>query len=196
MWEYISRDVFVQEIVDLEIGSSAMPHKVNPIKFENAEANLELAVAMFDVLSSSLSTTRMQRDLTDSALQRNVGSAFAFSVLAMKNILSGFKRVKPNKTDILQEIDNNWELLAEAITNALRLEIAKGNSDEIEPYEKLKTLTRGNEVTKQDIHNFIRTLSISEEVKERLLALEPSNYTGIASKLAVSPINGHNKKGL
>lgn len=173
MWMYVAMDYFKQKIVANEVGSSAMPHKVNPIDFENAEGNLGLANAIFRHLSSKLPISRLQRDLTDSTVTRNIGVPFAHTMVALKSIGKGINKLILNEEKIFADLDNNWAVISEAIQTILRREgYAK-------PYEALKELTRTNErITEESINNFIKNLSVTPAVKEELKALSPHNYTG------------------
>lgn len=174
LWTYISMDYFKQKIKEGEIGSSAMPHKVNPIDFENAEGNLGIANALFEHLSAKLPISRLQRDLTDSTVMRNIGVPVAHSVLAIKSMLKGFSKLLLNQEKIKADLDNNWAVVAEAIQTVLRRE----NYDQ--PYEALKNLTRKNEkVTQQSIQEFIDELEVSDSVKAELKNITPYNYTGV-----------------
>jgi len=174
IWTYISMDYFKQEIKTGEIGSSAMPHKVNPIDFENSEGNLGMANALLEHLSAKLPISRLQRDLTDSTVLRNVGVPFAHTLIAMKSLLKGLKKIKVNRTAIDADLEHNWAVVAEAIQTILRRDNFPS------PYEKLKELTRTNEkITKEKIQAFIATLDVKESVKKELLAITPFNYTGI-----------------
>jgi len=173
-WTYVSTDYFKQKIKKGEIGSSAMPHKVNPIDFENSEGNLGIANAIFEHLSAKLPISRLQRDLTDSTVLRNVGVPFAHTMIAFQSTLKGLNKLLLNKERFEQDLENNWAVVAEAIQTILRRE---GYPN---PYEALKGLTRTNEkINKQSISGFIDTLEISEEIKTELKAISPSNYTGI-----------------
>ncbi len=177
IWAYVSMDYFTQKIKKGEIGSSAMPHKVNPIDFENAEGNLGLANALFEYLSLKLPVSRLQRDLTDSTTLRNIGSPFAHTILALKSIEKGLSKLVLNEQKLRQDLDNNWAVVAEAIQTILRRE------DYPQPYEALKELTRGNStITKQSIHNFIDGLKVPAVVKKELKRITPHNYTGIPFK--------------
>jgi adenylosuccinate lyase len=176
MWMYISRGVFKQRVVAGEVGSSTMPHKVNPIDFENSEGNLGLANAIFRHLSEKLLQSRMQRDLTDSTVQRNIGIAFGYSLLAYKSTLKGLSKLELNTKVIQEELDRNWALLAEPIQTVMRKNAVPN------AYEKLKELTRGKEVTKESVQAFIKTLKLPEDDKKRLLKLTPSTYIGMADK--------------
>lgn len=172
-WQYISMEYFKQKIKEGEIGSSAMPHKVNPIDFENAEGNLGFANAIFEHLSSKLPVSRLQRDLTDSTVLRNVGVPLAHSYLAMTSLLKGFSKVELNKSGIDRDLDENWAVVAEAIQTILRKE---GYPN---PYEALKNLTRKNEkITRESIASFIDGLNVKEEIKTKLRQITPFNYTG------------------
>ena len=174
IWTYISMNYFNQQIKDGEIGSSAMPHKVNPIDFENAEGNLGLANAMFEHLSSKLPISRLQRDLTDSTVLRNAGVPFAHTLIALKSSLKGLGKLKVNQTEIEKDLNDNWPVVAEAIQTILRRENYPN------PYEKLKELTRtNNKIDEKSIKDFIKALDVSEKVRSELLTISPSNYTGI-----------------
>lgn len=174
MWTYISMDYFKQKIKEGEVGSSAMPHKVNPIDFENSEGNLGIANAIFEHLSSKLPISRLQRDLTDSTVLRNVGVPFAHTLIAFKATLKGLNKLLLNKTKFEKDLEDNWAVVAEAIQTILRRE---GYPN---PYEALKGLTRtNNRITKESIAEFIDQLEINEELKTELKNISPSNYTGI-----------------
>jgi adenylosuccinate lyase len=174
MWTYISMEYFKQKIKVGEIGSSAMPHKVNPIDFENAEGNLGIANALFEHLSAKLPVSRLQRDLTDSTVLRNIGVPVAHTIIAFKSILKGLNKIYLNEEAISRDLDKNWMVVAEAIQTILRRE-AYPNA-----YEKLKELTRTNEtVTERHIQEFIDTLDISAELKNELKQINPHNYVGI-----------------
>lgn len=178
MWSYISLNYFKQKVVSDEVGSSTMPHKVNPIDFENAEGNLGLSNAMFSYFAQQLSITRFQRDLTDSTLMRNLGSAFAYSIIAYQSIKKGAKRLEANPAIIENDLNENWEIIAEAIQTVMR----RYHDDK--PYEKLKHLTRGKKVDKQILQQFIEELDIPEEAKQQLLQITPQNYLGLSGYLA------------
>lgn len=174
VWQYISMDYFKQQLKAGEIGSSAMPHKVNPIDFENAEGNLGFANAIFEHLSAKLPISRLQRDLTDSTVLRNVGVPLAHSLIAYKSILKGLNKLLLNKAAIEKDLDNNWAVVAEAIQTILRREAYP------KPYEALKELTRTNEkIDLKSIQSFINMLNVSNEVKAELLNITPFNYTGV-----------------
>lgn len=174
IWTYISIDYFKQKIKEGEVGSSAMPHKVNPIDFENSEGNLGMANAILNHLAAKLPISRLQRDLTDSTVLRNIGVPFAHSLIAFKSTLKGLDKLLLNNTKIEQDLNNNWAVVAEAIQTILRRE---GYPN---PYETLKGLTRTNAgITKESIENFIETLEVSEVIKNELKTISPSNYTGI-----------------
>ncbi|QCX00327.1 adenylosuccinate lyase [Aggregatimonas sangjinii] len=173
-WTYVSMDYFKQKIKKGEVGSSAMPHKVNPIDFENSEGNLGIANALFEHLSAKLPISRLQRDLTDSTVLRNVGVPFAHTMIAFQSTLKGLGKLLLNKEKFDQDLENNWAVVAEAIQTILRRE---GYPN---PYEALKGLTRTNaQITKDSLANFIDTLNISDGIKTELKAITPSNYTGI-----------------
>jgi len=174
IWTYVAMDYFKQKIKKGEIGSSAMPHKVNPIDFENSEGNLGIANAIFEHLSSKLPVSRMQRDLTDSTVLRNVGVPFGHTLIAFASTLKGLNKLLLNESKFQEELDNNWAVVAEAIQTILRRE---GYPN---PYEALKGLTRTNEsINQQSIANFIENLDISDDIKNELKKITPSNYTGI-----------------
>jgi adenylosuccinate lyase len=183
VWTYISRGVFVQVPVAGATGSSTMPHKVNPIRFENAEANLEVSSALFDVLASTLVTSRLQRDLTDSTTQRNIGPAFGHSLLAIDNLRRGLSALHVNAALLERELDQNWEVLAEPVQSAMRAAAVAGVEGMENPYERLKELTRGRRLTAEDMRGFIASLGLPDELAERLSALTPATYTGIAADL-------------
>ena len=173
-WTYISMDYFKQKIKDNEVGSSAMPHKVNPIDFENAEGNLGIANALFSFLSAKLPVSRLQRDLTDSTVLRNIGVPFSHTLIALASMEKGLHKLEVNEAAIDNDLNDNWAVVAEAIQTILRREGFP------KPYEALKGLTRTNqEITKESIQEFIRSLEISEEIKTELLQISPQNYTGI-----------------
>ncbi|MFT4123023.1 MAG: adenylosuccinate lyase [Microbacteriaceae bacterium] len=183
VWTYISMGYFVQIPQPGATGSSTMPHKVNPIRFENAEANLELASALLDSLAATLVTSRMQRDLTDSTTQRNVGVALGHSLLALDNIRRGLGEFSVDRTALAADLDANWEVLGEAIQTVIRAEVVAGRSSIADPYALLKELTRGKRVTQPDLVAFIEGLDIGAEAKARLVALTPAGYLGVAAEL-------------
>jgi len=173
MWSYIAMNYFKQHIKDKEIGSSAMPHKINPIDFENAEGNFGVANAIFGHLAAKLPISRLQRDLTDSTVMRNLGVPMAHTLLAMKSLQKGFAKLLLNPSAIEKDMEDNWAIISEAIQTILRRE------NYPQPYETLKELTRTNmHIDKEYLHAFIRSLDISQEVKDELLQITPSNYTG------------------
>ena len=174
IWTYISTDYFKQKIKAGEIGSSAMPHKVNPIDFENSEGNLGMANAIFEHLSAKLPVSRLQRDLTDSTVLRNIGVPLAHTSIAFSSTLKGLNKLLLNKEAFARDLENNWAVVAEAIQTILRREAYPN------PYEALKGLTRTNEkITKESMANFIETLEVSEEIKAELRVITPSSFTGI-----------------
>ena len=174
VWTYVSNDYFKQKIKAGEVGSSAMPHKVNPIDFENSEGNLGIANAIFEHLSAKLPISRLQRDLTDSTVLRNVGVPFGHTLIAFSSTLKGLNKLLLNETKFAEDLENNWAVVAEAIQTILRREAYPN------PYEALKGLTRTNEkINQKSIANFIDTLEVSVEIKEELKAITPANYTGI-----------------
>jgi adenylosuccinate lyase len=173
MWTYISMDYFKQKTKAGEVGSSAMPHKVNPIDFENAEGNFGIANALFEHLSAKLPISRLQRDLTDSTVLRNIGIPFAHTILALKSLEKGIGKLLLNEAKIREDLENNWAVVAEAIQTVLRRE------NYPQPYEALKALTRGNVINEASITTFIEQLNISEILKSELKNITPWNYTGI-----------------
>ena len=175
IWHYISINYLIQKVNKNEVGSSAMPHKVNPIDFENAEGNLLLANSQFSFLAEKLPISRLQRDLTDSTVTRNIGVPFSHTLIAIESIKKGMDKIDVNKLKIEMDLENNWAVVSEAIQTILRREnISK-------PYELLKDLTRGNdEINKESIQNFIKNLPVSEKVKKELLSITPQNYIGNA----------------
>ncbi|MDZ7544829.1 adenylosuccinate lyase [Gardnerella piotii] len=183
VWMYISRGVFVQVPVKGATGSSTMPHKVNPIRFENAEANLEISCALFDTLCATLTESRWQRDLTDSTTQRNVGSAFGYALLALNNLLGGLKSIHPNTQMMSEELNNNWEVLGEPIQTAMRAQEIAGVEGMEKPYEQVKELMRGHSISRQDVEDFISSRNFDAQTANRLKNLTPESYTGIASRL-------------
>ena len=174
---YISMDYFKQKIKKGEVGSSAMPHKVNPIDFENAEGNLGLANSLFEHLSAKLPVSRLQRDLTDSTVLRSIGLPFAHTILSFKSIEKGFGKLVLNDEKIYQDLENNWAVVAEAIQTILRRENYPN------PYEALKEVTRGKkQIDQAIIHQFIDALNVSASLKKELKSITPHNYTGIHPK--------------
>ena len=178
IWGYISLGYFKQKVIKGEIGSSTMPHKVNPIDFENAEGNLGLANSILSHLSEKLPISRLQRDLSDSTVQRNFGVSLGYIIIAMKSFLKGISKLELDQNKIKHALTESWEVLSEAIQTVMR---RYGIS---EPYEKLKKVTRGQKVNEDLLHELIASLDIPQEAKDELLNLTPSNYTGIAKSLA------------
>lgn len=183
VWSYISIGYFAQIPVAGATGSSTMPHKVNPIRFENAEANLEISSGLLDVLASTLVTSRWQRDLTDSSSQRNIGVAFGHSLLAISNVVKGLKQLKVSVDVLAADLDGNWEVLGEAIQTVMRAEAIAGVPGMENPYERLKDLTRGHRVDAARMQEFVSGLGLSDEARDRLLQLTPASYTGVAAAL-------------
>lgn len=184
IWTYISMNFFKQIPQPGATGSSTMPHKINPIRFENAESNLELSNALFDSLSATLVTSRMQRDLTDSSAQRNIGVAFGHGLLAIDNVTKGLGEIELNQAVLDADLAENWEVLGEAIQTVIRAEVAAGRSSIADPYQLLKELTRGKRLGHDELVTFVNALEIGQEAKERLLALKPQTYVGLAAELA------------
>jgi len=178
IWGYVSLGYFKQNVAKNEVGSSTMPHKVNPIDFENAEGNLGMATALLSHFAEKLPISRWQRDLTDSTVQRNFGVAIGYLLIAMQSTLKGLGKLQVNHEAIQADVGNAWEVLAEAVQTVMR------RYGIPEPYEKLKALTRGQAVTKELLQEFIGTLDIPDQEKQRLLALSPESYVGLASSLA------------
>lgn len=177
VWTYISMDYFKQKTKKGEVGSSAMPHKVNPIDFENAEGNLGIANSLFEHLSSKLPISRLQRDLTDSTVLRNIGVPVAHTLLAIKSLEKGLRKLVLNEEKLKTDLDNNWAVVAEAIQTILRRE------NYPQPYEALKNLTRGkSSITQKDIHQFINSLEVNAIIKKELKKITPHNYTGITAE--------------
>jgi adenylosuccinate lyase len=173
-WMYISMEYFKQKIKAGEVGSSAMPHKVNPIDFENSEGNLGLSNALLQFLSSKLPVSRLQRDLTDSTVLRNIGVPFGHTVIAVQSTLKGLRKLILNEEKLYEDLDNTWAVVAEAIQTILRREAYP------HPYEALKQLTRTHQkMTAESIHDFVMSLKVSDKVRSELLAITPHNYTGI-----------------
>ena len=183
VWTYISLGYFVQVRGQGTVGSSTMPHKVNPIRFENAEANLEVANALLDVLGSTLVQSRLQRDLTDSSMQRNIGTAFGHGLLALDNVARGLSGLDPAPQVMAADLDANWEVLGEPIQSAMRALGAQGYPGMDEPYERLKELTRGRRITQGDLKEFIAGLGLPDDVAMRLTLLTPHAYVGAAPDL-------------
>jgi adenylosuccinate lyase len=183
VWSYISLGYFAQVRGQGTVGSSTMPHKVNPIRFENAEANLEVSNALLDVLASTLVTSRLQRDLTDSSMQRNVGTALGHSLLAVDNAGRGLAGLDAVPEAMAADLDRNWEVLAEPVQSVMRALAARGVEGMSNPYERLKELTRGRRITGDDLRAFVRGLGLPPEEEERLVALTPVTYVGLAPQL-------------
>ncbi len=183
-WTYISLGYFAQVRGQGSVGSSTMPHKVNPIRFENAEANLEVSCALLDVLAATLVTSRLQRDLSDSSMQRNTGTAFGHSLLAIDNVRRGLAGLDVVPAALTADLDANWEVLAEAVQSVMRAAALAGAPGMDDPYERLKDLTRGRRVDAGALRAFVRGLGLPDEARERLLALTPATYTGLAGDLA------------
>lgn len=177
MWQYISMNYFTQQVKKGEVGSSAMPHKVNPIDFENAEGNFGVANALFHHMSAKLPVSRLQRDLTDSTVLRNIGVPFAHTLISFSSLMRGLGKIQVNLNAINADLENNWAVVAEAVQTILRRE---GYPN---PYEALKELTRtGEKISRQTLHQFISTLNVSDAVKQELLSVSPSGYTGMAKR--------------
>ena len=177
MWIYISNEIFKLKVNSSEVGSSTMPHKVNPIDFENAEGNFGLSNSLNDFFGNKLSRSRLQRDLSDSTVQRNIGLSFAYSYIGLESLNNGMNKISPNKDNIMRELDNNWEVLTEAVQTVMRYE---GIDD---AYEQLKTLSRGKKLDKSSYQEFISNLEISSESKNKLLKLTPTKYIGLAKDI-------------
>ena len=174
MWIYISNNIFKLKLNKNEVGSSTMPHKVNPIDFENAEGNFGISTSLNNFFADKLTKSRLQRDLSDSTVLRNIGLSFGYSYLAISSLINGMSKVEPNKNFISNELDDNWEVLAEAVQTIMRYE---GISD---AYERLKKLSRGNKLDKNSYIQFVKTLEISNSSKSKLLNLTPSKYIGLS----------------
>ncbi|WP_168582570.1 adenylosuccinate lyase [Gephyromycinifex aptenodytis] len=183
VWTYISMGYFAQVRGQGSVGSSTMPHKVNPIRFENAEANLEVSNALLDVLSATLVQSRLQRDLTDSSMQRNVGTAIGHSLLALDNVSRGLAGLDAVPEVMAADLDANWEVLGEPIQSAMRALGAQGVAGMENPYERLKELTRGRRINGEDLREFVRGLGLPAEVEARMLELTPQSYIGLAPQL-------------
>ncbi|XVX20689.1 adenylosuccinate lyase [Actinomycetota bacterium] len=183
VWTYISMGYFAQVRGQGTVGSSTMPHKVNPIRFENAEANLEVSCALLDVLASTLVQSRLQRDLTDSSMQRNIGTAFGHSMLALDNATRGLDGLDAVPEAMAADLDANWEVLGEPVQSAMRALGAQGVAGMENPYERLKDLTRGRRIGQTELVEFVRGLGLPAEVEERLAAMTPQTYIGMAPDL-------------
>ena len=177
MWMYIANDIFILKTIKDEVGSSTMPHKVNPIDFENSEGNIGLANSMLNFFAEKLPISRLQRDLSDSTTLRNIGVAFGYSVISYKSTLKGLQKITPNKNKINEELDNNWIVLSEAVQTIMRLENIEN------AYEKLKDFTRGKNLNKEQYLEFVENLNITQNNKDYLKSLNPRNYIGVAPKL-------------
>jgi len=178
IWRYISDDFIKQKPVEGEVGSSTMPHKVNPIDFENAEGNLGLANSLFSFFSNKLPISRLQRDLSDSTVLRNIGSSFAYCLIAYKSIQKGLTKIEINETKVSEILDSHWEIISEAIQTILKREHIET------PYELLKELTRGKKINQNEFIEFIDKLDVTNEVKEELKKLSPNTYIGLADKIS------------
>ena len=176
MWIYISNEIFKLKLDKNEVGSSTMPHKVNPIDFENAEGNFGISNSLNSFFADKLTKSRLQRDLSDSTVLRNIGLSFGYSYLAITSLLKGMSKVEPNKTFLIHELDNNWEVLTEAVQTIMRYE---GIND---AYEQLKNLSRGNKLDKNSYMRFVKNLDISNSSKSKLLKLTPLKYIGLSKK--------------
>jgi adenylosuccinate lyase len=183
IWTYVSMGYFTQIPQAGATGSSTMPHKINPIRFENAEANFEISSALLDSLAATLVTSRLQRDLTDSTTQRNVGVAIGHSLLALDNVSRGLNEIAVDNARLDADLDANWEILGEAIQTVIRAEVTAGRSSIADPYAMLKELTRGKRIGQRELVEFIDKLDIGADAKSRLRALTPRTYVGLASEL-------------
>ena len=184
VWTYISLGYFHQRLsAQGSTGSSTMPHKVNPIRFENGEANLEISCSLLDTLAATLVTSRLQRDLTDSTTQRNVGVALGHSLLAVDNIRRGLAGLDVDRARLEEDLEATWEVLGEPVQQAMRAAAVAGATGMADPYERLKELTRGKKVTPEGMREFISGLGMPDDVEARLLALTPATYTGLAAEL-------------
>ncbi|WP_127841217.1 adenylosuccinate lyase [Actinomyces wuliandei] len=184
VWTYISLGYFTQRLsAQGSTGSSTMPHKVNPIRFENAEANLELSCSLLDTLAATLVTSRLQRDLTDSTTQRNIGVALGHSLLAIDNLRRGLAGLDVDASRLAEDLETAWEVLGEPVQQAMRAASVAGATGMADPYERLKELTRGRKVTPEGMRGLIRSLGLPDDVEARLLALSPATYTGLAPTL-------------
>ena len=177
MWIYISNEIFKLKLSNNEVGSSTMPHKVNPIDFENAEGNFGLSNSLNEYFINKLPRSRLQRDLSDSTVLRNIGMSFGYTKIGMTSLLNGLQKISPNKEFIFSELDNNWEVLTEAVQTIMRYE---GIDD---AYELLKNLSRGKKLDKDSYKSFVNSLDISVKSKEKLLSLTPAKYIGLAKKI-------------
>ena len=177
VWTYISIGYFIQVRGQGTVGSSTMPHKVNPIRFENAEANLEVSNGLFGVLESTLVTSRLQRDLTDSSMQRNIGTAFGHSLLAIENARKGLAGLDADPEALARDLDATWEVLGEAVQSVMRVHGLE------QPYERLKELTRGRKVDAEIMREFVSGLGLPDDVAKRLIDLTPGSYIGLAPRL-------------
>ena len=177
MWTYISNNYFKQTVITTEVGSSVMPHKVNPINHENSMANIRIGNSIFTALTDNLPVSRMQRDLSDSSALRNIGVGFAHTIISIKQSIIGFNKLTPNETILNEDLNKNYAVISEAIQTVLR------KNGVTNAYEKLKELTRGKDITAQLIKDFIINLDISNNEKETLLDLTPANYLGLANNL-------------
>ena len=177
MWTYISNEIFKLKLSNNEVGSSTMPHKVNPIDFENAEGNFGLSNSLNEYFINKLPRSRLQRDLSDSTVLRNIGMSFGYTKIGMTSLLNGLQKISPNKEFIFNELDNNWEVLTEAVQTIMRYE---GIDD---AYELLKNLSRGKKLDKDSYKSFVNSLDISVKSKEKLLSLTPAKYIGLAKKI-------------
>ncbi len=186
IWTYISQGVFKQIPVPGATGSSTMPHKVNPIRFENAEANFEISCALLDTLAATLVTSRLQRDLTDSTTQRNIGPAFGHSLLALDNIAKGLARLAVDTDVTARILDENWEVLGEAIQSAMRAAGIAGTPGMENPYERLKELTRGHRIGQAELREFVASLGLPDEAAQRIANLTPGSYVGLAEDLVTT----------
>ncbi len=179
-WGYISLGYFKQKVKIGEVGSSTMPHKINPIDFENAEGNLSLANNLYQHFSKTLPISRWQRDLRDSTLLRNLGTAFAYNLVAYNSLQCGLEKISIDDTKLLEDLNQHWEILAEAIQTILRRYATEM------PYEKLKSLTQGKKLNQEILHQFIHDLKVPDDIKQKLLELSPTSYLGYATELAQS----------
>jgi adenylosuccinate lyase len=177
IWHYISLNYFTQKTVSGEVGSSTMPHKVNPIDFENAEGNIGLANSLFEHFANKLTQSRLQRDLSDSTVLRNIGSTFAYSLIAYHSIAKGNNKLQINEAELHADLDNHWHVIAEPIQTVMR------KFGDVKAYEKLRDFTRGQQINKKQLHDFIHSLELPPAVKKQLLSLTPESYIGLAAQL-------------